>query len=525
MPSTYSQYIEVFNAVTAHTLATAGECMVKDDWQTLSPRQKEEGVVCFTGPFDGHFALGHELPDGQMVMRIITNSEIRPRSSSGFTGSNSPGFYVSTNPATGGFGQPEPAESEKFALYGATLMYLDVNRTTLEVLDIGQAIKHVFTPKKELHNTLIPADASSADVYAILDDYATLNNNIRADQPTPREVSLSDCEAFPEWCGLYAHCGSSYSMKHGHSYASPTTGGVKVDGVGFEDNVAFIAHEGSQGEGGIAGTVQVLDVDTGDQYQLPQLSIGEIENAFAISTGESEHVAVVIMDYGAEGFPEGNVSPISYPTGRSSSYGSRVTLWIGKKDKTSAHFLDRNGLGLNQGRVYVFVADSGVTDTATMLNWPNSSRDCNLFTPTPGRFEPLPTVFDGRFYVDAAPVWTYDVINSLNTLYGNEPVRMTGVASQARCHMTSPASMLPTFSLLSRSSITQYTVRYRHTHRRHFMCRREHHLLTSALHIIYPLSHALYCYRTDLNGLGIRTLFCVSPRRTHAKPRPIISFI
>eukprot|EP00965_Chrysotila_dentata_P228485 6196627-Pleurochrysis_carterae.AAC.3 len=136
------------------------------------------------------------------------------------------------------------------------LMYLDVNRTTLEVLDIGQAIKHVFTPKKELHNTLIPADASSADVYAILDDYATLNNNIRADQPTPREVSLSDCEAFPEWCGLYAHCGSSYSMKHGHSYASPTTGGVKVDGVGFEDNVAFIAHEGSQGEGGIAGTVQ-----------------------------------------------------------------------------------------------------------------------------------------------------------------------------------------------------------------------------------------------------------------------------
>eukprot|EP00965_Chrysotila_dentata_P228486 6196627-Pleurochrysis_carterae.AAC.4 len=246
---------------------------------------------------------------------------------------------------------------------------------------------------------------------------------------------------------------------------------------------------------------QVLDVDTGDQYQLPQLSIGEIENAFAISTGESEHVAVVIMDYGAEGFPEGNVSPISYPTGRSSSYGSRVTLWIGKKDKTSAHFLDRNGLGLNQGRVYVFVADSGVTDTATMLNWPNSSRDCNLFTPTPGRFEPLPTVFDGRFYVDAAPVWTYDVINSLNTLYGNEPVRMTGVASQARCHMTSPASMLPTFSLLSRSSITQYTVRYCHTHRRHFMCRREHHLLTSALHIIYPLSHALYCYRTDLNGL------------------------
>ena len=110
------------HSVSANTIATAGECMVKYDWQTSAARQVDEGVVCFTGPFDGHAAFPMTKGD-KVVMRYITNSEIRPRSSSGFTGATAPQFFVSTNPAKGGWGQPEPSASEKLNMMGATLMY------------------------------------------------------------------------------------------------------------------------------------------------------------------------------------------------------------------------------------------------------------------------------------------------------------------------------------------------------------------------------------------------------------------
>ena len=146
-PGTYSMYINIFNGVIPYTIATAGECIVKDDWQTYASKQKEEGIVCFTGPFDGHvaFAMKKVLPgEDKMVMRYIVNSEIRPRSSSGFTGHTSPVFSVSTNPAKGGWGQENPSPSETMPVFGATLMYIDVEREApYKVVDAGHAIKKV----------------------------------------------------------------------------------------------------------------------------------------------------------------------------------------------------------------------------------------------------------------------------------------------------------------------------------------------------------------------------------------------
>ena len=52
------------------------------------------------------------------------------------------------------------------------------------------------------------------------------------------------------------------------------SGHSATDGVGFEDNVLFVAMEGSSECGtGNCGTVQVLDVDSGDWYTLPHLSV------------------------------------------------------------------------------------------------------------------------------------------------------------------------------------------------------------------------------------------------------------
>ena len=75
--------------------------------------------------------------------------------------------------------------------------------------------------------------------------------------------------------------------------------------------------------------------------------------------------------------------------------GSGWNFWVGKKDKMSSHFLDRNGLGPNQGRLYRFVADSGETDMATFVDWPASGFPGYEFTDKMGRLEPIDMVLNG----------------------------------------------------------------------------------------------------------------------------------
>merc|ERR1712167_170908 len=151
----------------------------------------------------------------------------------------------------------------------------------------------------------------------------------------------------------------------------------------------------------------------------------------------------------------------SYPTGRAGSFGSSINLYVGKKDKSAgAHFLDRNGLGVNQGRVYHFVADDGTTDTATFFNWPASGDDCNLFSGKTGRFEPLPKQFDGRYRTDEdgdggyeTEHWTAEFTNGAKSMYGNERLHMTAYASQewGSVSVAAPGSFAIAHTTLSRS--------------------------------------------------------------------------
>ena len=75
--------------------------------------------------------------------------------------------------------------------------------------------------------------------------------------------------------------------------------------------------------------------------------------------------------------------------------GSGWNVWIGKKDPSSSHFLDRNGLGVNQGRIYRFVADSGETDMATLVDWPASGKPGYAWTDKMGKLEPIDHMFNG----------------------------------------------------------------------------------------------------------------------------------
>jgi hypothetical protein len=193
-------------------------------------------------------------------------------------------------------------------------------------------------------------------------------------------------------------------------------------GVGFEDNVLFIAQEGGTSTGA-QGTVQVLDVDTGDWYQLPHLSMGVVEMAFSIATGHPDYIAVGIEDYG--------VSTMEYMGRPDVPCGSGWNVWIGKKDKTSTHFLDRNGLGVNQGRIYRFVADNGEIDMATFVDWPNSGMPGYEFTDKMGGLEPIDHMFNGIYMeTDTQKGWNATSINCALTVSGKQPIRMTGVRKQ-----------------------------------------------------------------------------------------------
>jgi hypothetical protein len=226
-------------------------------------------------------------------------------------------------------------------------------------------------------------------------------------------------------CGLYGHCGSKISPKHEFSImhnGAPAYGAT--DGVGFEDNVLFVAMEGSSECGtGNCGTVQVLDVDSGDWYTLPHLSMGVVEMAFTVSTGETDYTITVIEDYGV-----GSASSMGMPD---YECGSGWNFWVGKKDKMSSHFLDRNGLGPNQGRLYRFVADSGETDMATFVDWPASGFPGYEFTDKMGRLEPIDMVLNGVYKeTDTSKGWNRTSTNCANTISGATPIRMTGRSKQ-----------------------------------------------------------------------------------------------
>lgn len=413
-------HAEGFNGAKVEAVITASECVPHDssfNWQ-LNPAHPE-GEFCLVGSFDGLQAMPiladgetQTLDDGKTYMRAFINTEIR-----GKDAPESALWAISINPDTGGFGQPPPAPEDILIMHGAMEQFVDVDRQTFEVVNGGQTVKKVYSARGFPYNTIAPADADSSELYTIVTKYSDLHINAKYDSDTPNEPLCDPSD--PEngdmrYCGLYGHCGSKICHKHEYSHlgadGAPVYGAA--EGVGPEDTFILVAQEGGSCDWGPCGTVQVLDVYTGDWYQLPHLSVGVIEMAFGISTGHPDYIAIGIEDYG------------------DSSCGSGWTVWIGKKDKSSSHFLDRNGLGINQGRLYRFVAGDGETDMATFVDWPASGEFGYEQVDRPGTLEPIDTMFDGRYGHFPGYNWTMASTNCAKTVSGKTPIRMTGVRKQ-----------------------------------------------------------------------------------------------
>lgn len=425
---THLAHAEGFNGAKVEAILTASECVKTSgefDWQH-DPRYPA-GEYCFIGSMDGLNAKavmgngGHGTKNtGKTYMRAYMNTEL-----SGSNDNRYPRMAVSKSTTTGGYGQPAPAASDILKLVGATEQFADIDRDTLEVVNGGHAVKKIFTASGLPYQTEFPADATSNEIFTIVKEHSQLHVNVQPDEDARFQPNCDDTsDAFSDRrCGLYGHCGSKICPKHEFSYmvdGKPAYGATA--GVGFEDDVLFVAQEGGLG-GGQQGTVQVLDVDSGDWYQLPHLSMGVVEMSGSMSSGHKDYIMVYMQDYGVTDGTE---------MGRPDyKCGSGWNVWIGMKDPSSSHFLDRNGLGVNQGRIYRFVADSGETDMANFVDWPASGMPGYKFTDKPGRLEPIDHMFNGIYKeTPTQKGWNATSINCANTVQGNVPIRMTGVRKQ-----------------------------------------------------------------------------------------------
>jgi hypothetical protein len=181
-------------------------------------------------------------------------------------------------------------------LTGAAEQFFDFDRSTLEAVNGGHAVRKIHTLQtgKVPYNQPFDGSLKAADIYGLITEHRQLFANVQAstmDMATPAcdEVGSSQC-------GLYGHCGSKIALKHEFSYTvngEPAYGAT--EGVGFEDDVLLVSMEGHPIGDGIDGTINALDIRTGDWYPLPQLAVGTVEMAFTISTGNPDWIAVGVQ--------------------------------------------------------------------------------------------------------------------------------------------------------------------------------------------------------------------------------------
>ena len=126
-----------------------------------------------------------------------------------------------------------------------------------------------------------------------------------------------------------AFCSGSLSCRHKWG-----------NGVGFENDIFFQANETERTHD------LVIDLNNRSMYQVGSLGVDSREKLDELNTGHTDFVALALTHY-------------DYPRWQCGTH-----IWIGKKNKTSTNFLEKNGIHHNSGRIYAFEPDD-----KSELNW------------------------------------------------------------------------------------------------------------------------------------------------------------
>jgi hypothetical protein len=186
-------------------------------------------------------------------------------------------------------------------LTGARVSYFDIDKTSRQIVDAGLAYNTIYNPDGSVLD-----DAS---------DFAFSSLGIE---------------------GLNRLCSSI--LIEAEQFGT---------GMGLVDRVYFTGEEFGGGGG---GNEWALDVATGELWAVPAMGRGAWENVTEIDTGTTTHVAFILADDSAPQDIDGDGTNEAAP----------LFLYVGEKNGIGDNsFLDRNGLA--QGRLFVWVSDSGET--------------------------------------------------------------------------------------------------------------------------------------------------------------------
>ena len=206
------------------------------------------------------------------------------------------------------------------ALTGARVSYFDIDRYTRQIVDSGLA-----------YNTIYDA-----------------NGNVATDlsfQPSPFATNFGGAPGGGSpLAGFSRFCSSTLE--------EPKQFGWGYYRRGFEDRIYFTGEEDGNGFNSVGGAVWALDPSTGDFWDLPDLGRGSWENITQIDTYSRNTVAILLAD-DTSPFDVNDLDDIAEPDVEAAP----LFLYVGTKEPYG-DFPARNGL--RGGKLYVWVADSGV---------------------------------------------------------------------------------------------------------------------------------------------------------------------
>jgi hypothetical protein len=198
-----------------------------------------------------------------------------------------------------------------FSMEGARVSYFDIDKATRKIKAAGIAYSRIY-------------DA---------------NGNLASEKNKDGEWFLkNDFDGFSRFC--------SSQLVEANEF------GNSRRARGIVDMIYFTGEEDGGTFNSVGGAEWALDVGNQALWAVPAMGRGAWENITQVDTRSAKKVAFILAD---------DTSPFDVDDDGVDE-AAPLFLYIGEKDPDSTHFLERNGL--HDGKLYVWVADRGITSPA-----------------------------------------------------------------------------------------------------------------------------------------------------------------